>query len=86
MYRTFYNEITGKFETLSDRDLEDMILKRVMDSRRMQRVRDGTSQLCVLCGKEFLERGNNPWPLREDGVCCDECNSTKVIPARMKHL
>lgn len=42
---------------------------------------------CCLCGKhigwdEEGIYGNNPYPLKEKGQCCDECNSTKVIPAR----
>lgn len=51
---------------------------------------------CCLCGheieKKFNEKGkiywdseNNAQPLK-DGRCCDECNSIKVIPARMKNM
>ena len=32
--------------------------------------------------EEIFKYGNNALPLRE-AKCCDECNSTKVIPARM---
>lgn len=44
---------------------------------------------CCLCGKTFFDffGGNNPYPLADiekDGGCCNECNSNKVIPARMK--
>ena len=41
---------------------------------------------CCLCGKEFEGWGNNPWPLalNEEERCCDECNDTKVIPARLR--
>ena len=42
------------------------------------------SKKCVLCGCEFNEWGNNPWPLADDGWCCDTCNATKVIPARLR--
>lgn len=43
---------------------------------------------CCLCGKVCEnEFGNNPRPVPhnkgEDGVCCNKCNSKKVIPARM---
>ena len=43
---------------------------------------------CCLCGKEITDFGNNPWPLRNDvdDRCCDECNSTKVIPARLAQM
>lgn len=39
---------------------------------------------CCLCGKTFVEFGNNPWPLAKKGRCYDMCNWTKVIPARVK--
>ena len=48
--------------------------------------------ICCLCGKRSLgwgdnqEYGNNPSPLKDKGECCDKCNSTKVIPARLKSL
>ena len=38
---------------------------------------------CCICGKEFEGYGNNPYPVAEDGVCCDDCNMNKVIPARI---
>ena len=40
---------------------------------------------CVICGETNDEFGHNPEPIAE-GTCCTECNSTKVIPARMKQL
>jgi hypothetical protein len=45
--------------------------------------------ICCLCGKHTIgwdEKGiygNNPAPLKDKGECCDECNETKVIPARL---
>lgn len=42
--------------------------------------------VCCLCGKEVINSwGNNPWPLSHDAEerCCDECNATMVIPARL---
>lgn len=39
--------------------------------------------MCCICGKEFTGYGNNPEPVKESGVCCDECNADKVIPARI---
>lgn len=41
---------------------------------------------CVICKGEFWGYGNNPDPLAKKGICCDECNATKVIPARMANL
>ena len=43
-----------------------------------------SDQVCVLCGKTFDEFGNNPEPLADikSGDCCNDCNITKVMPAR----
>ena len=38
---------------------------------------------CCICGKEIIGFGNNPWPIKDSGCCCDECNSTVVIQARL---
>lgn len=46
------------------------------------------SQVCVLCGETFAEFGNNPDPLAnvEDGLCCNHCNDTAVMAARLADL
>ena len=38
---------------------------------------------CCICGKKIKGYGHNPWPIKQDGKCCDECN-TKVIKERIK--
>ncbi len=57
---------------------------------------NGDAFQCVLCDDVIRTapfHGNNPEPLMKnsynpesanEGRCCDECNSTKVIPARMR--
>ena len=48
-----------------------------------------TVHLCVLCGKKFQGWGNNPEPLVAEGDdrrCCNKCNKTKVLPARILML
>ena len=40
---------------------------------------------CCICGREFLEFGNNPYPYMEKGECCNRCNYDYVIPCRL-HL
>ena len=42
---------------------------------------------CCLCKKnEFdVRHGNNAQPI-EDGICCNECNQTIVVPVRMLQL
>ena len=41
---------------------------------------------CCICGKECEnEFGNNPWPIsnNEEDRCCNECNDTWVLYARL---
>lgn len=49
---------------------------------------DNKFYTCCICGKEFNDWGNNPWPvvLDPDAKCCDDCNWKKVIPARIKEI
>lgn len=41
---------------------------------------------CSICGGFFYGFGNNPWPVttEEGDRCCDACNETQVIPARIE--
>lgn len=39
---------------------------------------------CPLCREVIKGHGNNPAPLNVKGNVCDNCNTTKVIPARLK--
>lgn len=37
---------------------------------------------CCICGKKTKGYGNNPYPIKESGRCCDSCNND-VIFARI---
>lgn len=44
--------------------------------------------VCCICGEKFTGWGNNPYPV-VDGInakCCDRCNETKVLPARLAQM
>lgn len=41
-------------------------------------------KVCCICGKEFTEWGNDPYPVKEDGECCRSCNWGVVIPKRVE--
>ena len=41
---------------------------------------------CCICGRAFTGFGNNPWPVKDDGECCDACNEQHVIPARIQNV
>ena len=38
---------------------------------------------CCICGNGYGGHGNNAEPVRT-GRCCDTCNMTVVIPARLE--
>lgn len=40
---------------------------------------------CCICGKPVEGHGNNPAPVKASGRCCNSCNITKVIPARLNY-
>ena len=40
---------------------------------------------CIICKKEYEGFGNNAQPVKY-GRCCDNCNSTMVVPARLGSL
>lgn len=40
-------------------------------------------EVCSICGKKYSGYGNNARPVN-DGRCCDECNSTIVVPRRIQ--
>ena len=58
--------------------------KRQIDAvnRKLRRDRANASNLCVLCGQNYGEYGNNPAPLSDHGRCCNSCNND-VIQARI---
>ena len=39
--------------------------------------------ICCFCQKDAGPHGNNPFPLCDEGVCCDTCNITLVVAARL---
>lgn len=41
---------------------------------------------CSICGDSFHGFGHNPQPVKPEvgQRCCDSCNSTRVIPARLR--
>ena len=45
-------------------------------------------KMCCICGAPIEDWGNNPYPVvKWDGArCCDYCNQTVVIPARLAEL
>lgn len=45
-----------------------------------------SNPICCICGRTCESPyGNNPWPIKDKGVCCDECNY-EVILARFARM
>ena len=42
--------------------------------------------VCCICGKKFKGYGNNPEPVKSEGRCCNKCNDTIVIKARIEKI
>jgi len=41
---------------------------------------------CVVCDREYTGHGNNPYPVKDHGQCCNDCNLSKVIPVRINQI
>jgi hypothetical protein len=39
---------------------------------------------CCICGQEIKGVDNDPYPVREEGRCCQYCNYTVVLPERIR--
>ena len=64
----------------------DFKIKEELEEGKEKKELTEDKETCILCGKHIDGYGNNPAPLADEGKCCDECNKTKVIPARMEAL
>jgi hypothetical protein len=42
--------------------------------------------VCCICKGIFFGYGNNPEPVESKGRCCDDCNNSHVIAARIGNL
>lgn len=42
-----------------------------------------SAKKCCIYGEKFTGWGNNPAPVKTRGECCDACNSSVVVPARL---
>lgn len=36
-------------------------------------------KVCCICGKEYEGYGYNPFPVKEEGCCCQSCNYSVVF-------
>lgn len=43
------------------------------------------TRICCICGGAFEGYGNNAEPIKT-GICCDKCNNTHVMKARINQM
>lgn len=48
--------------------------------------RIGERPTCCICGEPIIGHGNNPWPVKTEGKCCDKCNIEVVVSQRIEKL
>ena len=41
---------------------------------------------CCICGEYFWGYGNDSYPVKDKGECCNKCNQEEVVPARLRLL
>lgn len=68
-----------------DCDIHGPEIKTVSDKTIIKPVREAKEEKCVICKKTITGYGNNAEPVAK-GRCCDICNASKVIPARIAQL
>jgi len=76
---------------MSDSPVETILGKRSMDDDATIETNETSAKTarvempCVLCACKFEGLGNNALPVKE-GLCCDTCNRTLVVPERLLRL
>lgn len=43
-------------------------------------------KICCICKEPYYGMGNNPYPIKERGRCCDKCDAEVVLPERLKGI
>ena len=78
--------------TISNLDFEDDLIEDAFDLEFEDRnvfgeaLENEEQHICCICGEEFTGYGNNPEPVKHEGVACDSCNIKFIIPARLEQL
>tara|TARA_R110000796_G_scaffold7331_7_gene25201 strand:+ start:892 stop:1707 length:816 start_codon:yes stop_codon:yes gene_type:complete len=70
------------FKEFCDDDDEDKFLEKITTNGNFCKKVEYPE--CVICGDTCeCQYGNNPQPVKDTGKCCNKCNASVVIPARM---
>ena len=76
-----------KLENKIDEDVKNRILEKIKNKNIKTPKEDFEDEhKCCICGEPVEGYGNNPFPVRVEGECCDKCNAEVVIPARIEKM
>lgn len=76
------------FRKFSSLRRKSLIISQIVSKFKLQQIlfamdfSNFISFKCCICGRIVNGYGNNAVPVKE-GICCDQCNTDVVIPARI---
>jgi len=76
-------EFTKKVNSIYNDNVKLYIIDDKKQEKEVNNMNNLQKNICVICGYEYQGYGNNAEPVKS-GQCCTVCNSTVVIPARIK--
>ncbi len=62
--------------------VDDWVERNIQSDLRLRRAKTKGHVVCCICGKEYEGYGYNPFPVKEEGCCCQSCNYSVVVPER----
>ena len=72
---------TGAFGPVTEGEFKETVTNMLVELKDRGYLKK-IPEFCCLCTDFIRGYGNNANPVKP-GLCCDKCNATKVIPARM---
>lgn len=61
------------------RKKKTQIEESTQDNQKIEQESKENKFVCCLCGRISFGHGNSPYPIRNTGKCCDECNTIVVL-------
>ncbi len=56
------------------------------EDSKLENLKEAKEETCCICGEPIEGYGNNPSPYKQEGRCCDACQSKFVLPARLANI
>lgn len=62
-----------RLEELKDKNTVLFEMNMIFDDFK-KNIKENYQEKCCICGKPIEGFGNNPYPIKKEGKCCDDCN------------